>query len=190
MEYILILLIIIFIISKLKPRQKIKKKEQVDSQEIELNLDGFYPSNYKQKDFIVTKNEYFFYKELKKYTDKNSQIIFIKLGMKELFDVAGNSKYYQANFWRIAQKHIDFVICSQGLYPLYAIELDDGSHKNEETQKADYVKDQIFQQSRIRLIRVQACPEYTEEQVKRIIESAYSQNGQAIIVTSDLTEDQ
>lgn len=172
MPYLILLLIVTFIIVKLLPQKGHEKEEHTNTQKIELNLEGFYPKNYKQKDFIVTKNEYLFYKELKKYTDKNHQIILLKTGMKELFEVTGNPKYYQSNFWRIAQKHVDFVVCTEGLYPLYAIELDDGSHKNEEIQKADYVKDEIFKRSKIKLIRAKATPEYTEEQIQRIIENS------------------
>ena len=47
-------------------------------------------------------------------------------------------------FHKIAQKHVDFVICDQDLYVLFAIELDDSTHETRDARKRDHLKDKAF----------------------------------------------
>jgi len=64
---------------------------------------------YKSK-YILTKNKYLFYKELKKITDRNNLLICPKVGLKDLFEVTDKANY-MSWFGKIAQKHIDFLVC-------------------------------------------------------------------------------
>lgn len=122
---------------------------------------------YKDK-YILTENEYLFYQELREIAAEMNWIICPKVGLKELFEVTA-SENYMNHFGRISQKHIDFVICKDDLKPLYAIELDDNSHNSEKAKKSDRFKDELFGNSRVKLIRIKACEEYSREYIMRNI---------------------
>lgn len=133
------------------------KKIQVKKSE-EINIKDSFKSKY-----ILTGNEYKFYKVLKKITDQHNLIICPKVGLKDLFKVTNKSNYMAA-FSKISQKHIDFLICDNDLHPCAAIELDDNSHKGREEN--DNFKNELFQNSPIKLIRIKAYPDYSEKYVK------------------------
>lgn len=86
-------------------------------------------------------------------------------GIKNLFDIT-DKKDYMSWFGRIAQKHIDFLICDEKLRPKFAIELDDNSHKN---NKNDSFKDALFKAASLKLIRIRAQIDYSEEYIERNI---------------------
>ena len=44
-------------------------------------------------------------------------------------------------FHKIAQKHVDFVICDRDLYVLFVIELDDSTHETRDAKKAGPLKE-------------------------------------------------
>jgi len=151
---LIILLVVVFLLVLLN-----KKKPN-------LKINGDLP--YKQK-FILTKNEYLFYNELKKITDNQGLIICPKVGLKDLFEITTKDNY-MSWFGRIAQKHIDFIICDNKLRPIYGIELDDNSHKTRED--SDNFKDKLFEKSSIKLIRIKARrnTEYNKEYIEKLFE--------------------
>lgn len=124
---------------------------------------------YRAKD-ILTKNETSFYRELKKVADKEGLFICPKVGLKDIFEVT-DKQNYMSWFGKIAQKHVDFLLCDELLRPLYAIELDDNSHKKRES--SDNLKNVIFGSSSIPLIRVKAKMEYSESDLKPIKDAIY-----------------
>lgn len=109
-----------------------------------------YP--YKAK-HLLTKREYKFYQLLKEVADDYGYIICPKVGVKDLLAVT-DQKHYMKYFHKIAQKHIDFVICDQDLYVLFAIELDDSTHETRDAKKRDKLKDKAFQTAGIPLKRI------------------------------------
>ncbi len=145
--------------------KSIKKNEQAKQTASETQGIDEFP--YKEK-YLLTKNEYIFWKELIKITDKNQWRICPKVGLKDIFDIT-DKKDYMKYFGKIAQKHIDFIICDSALKPLYAIELDDYSHNK--NQESDNFKTRIFEKSTVKLIRIKAQKEYSEEYIKRNMES-------------------
>ncbi len=128
-----------------------------------LNLDNL---PYKDK-YILTKNEYIFYIELKNIAKEMNWIICPKVGLKDLFEIT-TKENYMSHFGRISQKHIDFLICDNALRPIYAIELDDNSHKNR--KDSDEFKNKLFEKSKIKLIRIKACKEYSDQYIMRNID--------------------
>lgn len=174
MELTLLLLTLFFlsvIIVILKNNRTLKKDIQ-NLSSIQENTTTEEKMPYAQK-FILTKNEYIFYKILKEICDEKEWLICPKITLKELFNVT-LSKYdkeYRPYLSKIDKKHIDFTICNKDLYPIYAIELDDNSHKDQDRIKSDNFKNKIFENSKIKLIRVKARNYYTKESISSIFET-------------------
>ena len=122
---------------------------------------GYYP--YRARP-ILTKREYKFYMLLRKETDKRDLLICLKVGVKDLLEVT-DSKHYMKYFHKIAQKHIDFVICDRSLRVIFALELDDSSHDTKEAKKRDDFKDRAFKAARIPLKRIR---DFDEREVKEL----------------------
>lgn len=102
---------------------------------------------------LLTKREYHFYRMLRRETDARGLLVLPKVGVKDLLQVTSR-KHYMKYFHRIAQKHVDFVICDQSLHVLFALELDDGTHDTAEAKERDHFKDMAFRAARIPLKRI------------------------------------
>lgn len=102
---------------------------------------------------LLTKREYCFYLLLREVADEYHYIICPKVGVKDLLSVTVQ-KQYMKYFHKIAQKHVDFVICDKDLYVLFAIELDDSTHETKDAKKRDHLKDKAFAAAGIRLKRI------------------------------------
>lgn len=102
---------------------------------------------------LLTKREYRFYLLLRDVADEYHYIICPKVGVKDLLSVT-DQKQYMKYFHKIAQKHVDFVICDKDLYVLFAIELDDSTHETKDAKKRDHLKDKAFAAAGIRLKRI------------------------------------
>ncbi|HNN12687.1 MAG TPA: DUF2726 domain-containing protein [Anaerolineales bacterium] len=69
-------------------------------------------------------------------------------------------------FSRIAQKHLDFLICdSVTMKPLLGIELDDSSHRRDDRQERDNFVDRVFEVSGLPLLRLPVQREYNTRDV-------------------------
>lgn len=128
---------------------------------------------YRAKD-LLTKNETSFYRELKKVADKEGLFICPKVGLKDIFEITDRQNY-MSWFGKIAQKHVDFLLCDELLRPQYAIELDDNSHKKR--ADSDNLKNVIFGSSTIPLIRIKAKMEYNEFDIKPLLDVIYPSVG-------------
>ena len=102
---------------------------------------------------LLTKREYRFYLLLREVADEYHYIICPKVGVKDLLSVT-DQKQYMKYFHKIAQKHVDFVICDKDLYVLFAIELDDSTHETKDAKKRDHLKDKAFTAAGIPLKRI------------------------------------
>ena len=125
--------------------------------------------------YILTKPEYRFYLALKPIMDAKSYLICPKVGLKDMFEVNAGTKDRQAYFRKIAQKHIDFLICDSNLRPLFAIELDDKSHNREEVKEKDKFKDSLFNSAGLPLYRVPTASSYSEEYLRKYIKIGSAQ---------------
>lgn len=118
---------------------------------------------------LLTKREYKFYMILREETSRRNLIICPKVGVKDLLEV-NNKRHYMKYFRKIAQKHIDFVICDQQLHVLFAIELDDSSHDTDEARKRDIFKDRAFRAAKIPLKRIR---DFDEDAVQKLFRGVY-----------------
>ena len=83
-------------------------------------------------------------------------------------------------FNRIAQRHVDFVLCEAStMQPLLAIELDDSSHNRPEREDADEFLNAAFDAAALPVVRVPAKHSYTRDEVlsgiRHIVEEVYRQ---------------
>ncbi|MGP1589172.1 MAG: DUF2726 domain-containing protein [Oribacterium sp.] len=140
-----------FVLNALKDDTKDSKKAKED----------YYP--YRRK-YILTQNEYNFFRTFLKIATENCWMICPKVGLKDIFEVTERKNNY-AYFMKIAQKHVDFLICDQALHPVFAIELDDNSHNNEKSQKSDAFKNKLYEVGKLKLVRIKAQMNYTEDYI-------------------------
>jgi hypothetical protein len=69
-------------------------------------------------------------------------------------------------FNRIAQKHLDFLVCdSITMKPLLGIELDDSSHDENSRQKRDDFIEKVFQGAGLPLLRLPVLHEYNTREI-------------------------
>lgn len=77
-----------------------------------------------------------------------------KVGLSDIFFVTRPHEN-RAAFNRIAQKHVDFLVCDPAtLRPLFGIELDDASHARADRQARDGFVEQVFGAASLPLLRV------------------------------------
>ena len=126
---IICMVIIVAAVSFFKEYKNLKKSTKEDAEKLPY-----------RKNFLLTKNEYWFYKNLKEIADKYGYAILAKIRFADLVEVngeAGKSEYMKY-FGKIKAKHIDFILCKkENLYPELLIELNDNSHKKEDRIKRD-----------------------------------------------------
>lgn len=110
-----------------------------------------------QKKFLLTKNEWSFYKNLKKITDKHNLHILSKIRLADLVEVKSglDKKEWATYFSKIKSKHIDFALCNpENLAVLLLIELDDSSHDKENIKERDSFIERVFNDTGYKLLRV------------------------------------
>ncbi len=122
---------------------------------------NYYPYAAKH---LLTKREYRFYFLLREIADEYHYIICPKVGVKDLLTVT-DKKQYMKYFHKIAQKHVDFVICDQDLHVLFAIELDDSTHEAKDAKKRDHLKNKAFAAAGIPLKRI---TELDQRQIRKL----------------------
>lgn len=117
---------------------------------------------YKLNSYSFSRKQYFFsYSELelyrmlseflaKKYPGKYD--VFPKVRLLDLADTK-----YKNNFYKIAQKHVDFLIVDQTKHctPIVGIELNGNSHDTEEMKERDEFVGEFFEIIQIPLLTIQ-----------------------------------
>lgn len=118
---------------------------------------------YILKEGCLTNAELHFYTFLRGQL-KESLHICPKVGLKDIFCIPNNHPEYMHHFGRIAQKHVDFLICDANtMTPIFAIELDDSSHQTYKVQKRDELVNDIYNDAGLLLIRIRVKYQYTRQ---------------------------
>lgn len=92
-------------------------------------------------------------------------IIITKVRLADLFFVQRPHENRSA-FNRIAQRHIDFLLCqSQTMQPLLGIELDDASHARADRVESDAFLDRVFAAAGLPLLRIPAQRAYNTHEL-------------------------
>lgn len=127
-----------------------------------------------ERKYLLTKNEYYFYKELKRIADKYNLVVLSKIRFADIVQVKNSeieskSEWY-SNFSKIKSRHIDFALANpDNLYVLLVIELDDNSHYSEAAKSRDEFINSVLEKCGYKLIRTKG-PNNLEERIAELLE--------------------
>jgi len=153
LEVIMVVVIILFVLDKF-----VLKKDKEDTK---VSVNEKLP--YYVNDNFLTDSERSFYHSLKLCVGDKA-VICPKAGLKDIFFIGkGLGKDYMKYFGKIAQKHVDFLLCDPGtMKPLCGIELDDISHTNKKTYERDLFVEKVYKAANFELIRISSKHTYKE----------------------------
>jgi hypothetical protein len=120
---------------------------------------------YRLRDDFLSPAEFSFYKVFNSIYSTQLTVQ-SKVRLADIFFVARPNENYTF-FNRIAQKHLDFLICdSRTMKPLLAVELDDSSHNRLERKERDEFLDQVCQVAGLPLVRLPVKREYNTREIE------------------------
>ena len=129
---------------------------------LETNFPETLP--YRVRDDFLSPAEFSFYKILSSLGGTRLTIQ-SKVRLADVFFVARPNEN-MTYFSRIAQKHLDFLVCdSVTMKPLLGIELDDSSHKQDNRQERDDFVDKVFEVAGLPLLRLPVQREYNTRDI-------------------------
>ena len=130
---------------------------------------------YRVGDSILTKAEMNFYHSLRLNVGEKA-IICPKVGLKDLFYVSKSAgKDYMKYFGKIAQKHVDFVLCDPtSMKPLCGIELDDESHTSKKSYARDLLVEKVYKDADFFLIRLSSKSGYSQNEITEALKGVFS----------------
>ena len=175
---LVVFVVIVFIIIYDNKRTKKKREElqrkimMLDSKKPETvdNDEDIEKLPYRRK-FLLTKNEYWFYKSLKEIADKYDFAVLAKIRFADLVEVSAEAdkKEYMKYFGKIKSKHIDFILCKKdNLYPELLIELNDSSHNTEDRIKRDVFIKKIAEKVGYKMVFVDGTQNLEETIIKAL----------------------
>jgi hypothetical protein len=119
---------------------------------------------YRLRDDFLSPAEFSFYKVLSSVVGTRLTIQ-SKVRLADIFFVARPNENV-AFFNRIAQKHIDFLVCdSVTMKPLLGVELDDSSHKRNDRQERDEFVENVCKVAGLPLLRLPVQREYNSREI-------------------------
>jgi hypothetical protein len=117
------------------------------------------PLPYRIRDDFLSPAERSFYHVIMSIVGKQVTIC-PKVSLTDIFFVVRPNEN-QAYRGRIAQKHLDFLLCEpKSMSPIVGIELDDSSHTRSSRQARDEFVDQVFQTAGLPLIHIAVQSSY------------------------------
>jgi hypothetical protein len=122
---------------------------------------------YQAKNSILTPAELNFYKALYVCVAGRA-VICPKVGLKDFIYVDKHAgKNYMKHFGKIAQKHVDFLLCDAHTYaPICGIELNDSTHLQKKVMERDAFVNKLYQVSGIPLITFTARSRYAQNELR------------------------
>ena len=175
---LVVVFVIVFIIIYDNKRTKKKREElqrkimMLDSKKPETvgNDEDIEKLPYRRK-FLLTKNEYWFYKSLKEIADKYDFAVLAKIRFADLVEVSAEAdkKEYMKDFGKIKSNQIDFILCKKdNLYPELLIELNDSSHNTEDRIKRDEFIKKIAEKVGYKMVFVDGTQNLEETIIKAL----------------------
>lgn len=133
------------------------------------------PYPYHRRDAILTTTESKFYHVLVEAVAGDA-LIFAKPRIADVLavDSLKDKKHWQRSFNRIAQKHVDFVLCdheSQAF--ICAIELNDRSHERPDRKRRDVFVVKAFKRAKLPLIMQVTQTDYSSTEIRRKLEHLF-----------------
>lgn len=167
-----IVIVIFLIIIKLieKSTEKILGTDEQKQEEKETDQEEGAAESTEEfpyiKTYLLTKNEWAFYKAIKPIVAKYKLHIIAKVRIADLVSVKPglNRKAYFNAFRKISCKHFDFLLCNPANMAVKAaIELDDSSHDKIDRQQRDYFVNKLCETVKLPLIRVTDSNDFEEK---------------------------
>ena len=154
---ILGVIVVIFIAIIAIMAGKIKNLPQnTDNEVVEEETTNIPEINYPyHQKYLLSSNEYKFYKNLQPIADKYNLQILPKVRIWDIIEVntgLNNSERTSAQN-KIKSKHFDFVLADNNLYIKCVIELDDSSHNSEKAKASDEFKNKVCETVNLPIIR-------------------------------------
>jgi len=132
----------------------IRKTEEVASDELP----------YRLRDDFLSPAEFSFFKVLLTIVGPQLTVL-TKVNLLDLFFVMRPNENY-AFRGKIAQKHMDFVVCdSTTMKPIFGIELDDSSHQREDRMERDEFVDKVCEAASFPLLRFPVQRDYNPREI-------------------------
>lgn len=171
---LLIFIAFIMIISLLYKKLDTSKEEE-KQEEKELDIENRNAEATEEfpyiKTYLLTTNEWAFYKAIKPIADKYKLHIIAKVRIADIVRVKKglSNKERSSAFNRIKSKHFDFLLCNpQNLAVKAVIELDDSSHDEIDRQQRDFFVDKVCETIKLPLIRVTDSNVFEEKMCKAL----------------------
>ena len=165
MNYVLIAIILLLLIYdfyewKAKRRQNAAEAEQTEAGTSDAGNTKIQADHPKTEDFskayqfrlLLTKNEYRNYHALREITDPMHMIVCPKVRLLDLVEPRAGARRQQLLFNKVQSKHVDFVVCDNGLHVKLILELDDSSHDAPYRQSRDEFVDIVLGSCGYRII--------------------------------------
>jgi very-short-patch-repair endonuclease len=119
---------------------------------------------YRLRDDFLSPAEFSFYKILASLVGARLTIQ-SKVRLADIFFVARPNENV-AYFNKIAQKHLDFLVCdSVTMKPVFGIELDDASHRQNNRQERDDFVEKVCRVAGLPLLRLPVQQEYNPREI-------------------------
>jgi very-short-patch-repair endonuclease len=119
---------------------------------------------YRLRDDFLSPTEFSFYKVLSSVGGTRLTIQ-SKVRLADVFFVARPNENF-AFFNRIAQKHLDFLVCdSITMKPIIGVELDDSTHKRNNRQERDDFVERVCEVAGLPLLRLPVQREYNTSEI-------------------------
>jgi hypothetical protein len=119
---------------------------------------------YRLRDDFLSPAEFSFYKVLSSLVGTRLTIQ-SKVRLADVFFVARPNENV-VYFNRIAQKHLDFLVCDPiTMKPLFGVELDDSSHKRNDRQERDEFVESVCKVAGLPLLRLPVQREYNSREI-------------------------
>lgn len=138
-----------------KPKVKVVAKPK-SSLTAEEAAEGSADLPYRKK-YLLTKNEYRFYKSLRPIADTLGLDVLAKIRMGDLVQPLPNwnkSEWY-TQWGRVKSRHVDFALVDPAsMYVKLLIELDDASHNDTQAKETDQFKNDVYASAGYKLLRV------------------------------------
>jgi len=157
----------------------LKKQPSLEDTETE------YP--YKLRDDFLSPAEFSFYQVLNSIVSKRL-IVLCKVRLADIFFVSQpnlNLSYFN----RIAQRHVDFLICRPDtMKPVVAIELDDSSHNSPSRRERDEFLDALFKAADFPLVHMPLHHQYSAHEINQRLSQIYNDGKAEIENTRENTQ--
>lgn len=126
---------------------------------------------YKSQHYLMTQDEYAFYCVLVYALDAEKYIVCPKVRLADVVYVSGKKdRNWYRNYAKIAEKHIDFLVCSRRGQILFGIELDGNSHYSKTEKERDAQKNEICYAAGFPLLRIRSSKVYDSGSIRAYIQ--------------------